>query len=92
MRWYCGMILYWQTTSLLRLMMAGLLLNSPCVVNYILSEIITLLFTAGKEGLRMILKVVMRKAREVKLFVKRFAKNRSWGTYLLYRRSLLMSQ
>ncbi len=78
--------------GLLRLMMAGLLLNSSFWMNYIVSEIVNLLLIAGKEGLRMVIRVAIHKARKAKSFAKRFAKISSWGTCLLYRPSLLMSQ
>ena len=78
--------------GLLRLMMAGLLVNSSFWMNYILSEIVNLLLTAGKEGLRMVIRVAAQEAREAKSFVKRLAKISSWETCLLYRLSLLTSQ
>jgi hypothetical protein len=73
-------------------MMASLLLNSSFWMNYIVSEIVNLLYLAGKEGLHMVIKVVIQKAKEVKSFVKRFAGIISWETCLLYRLSLLTIQ
>jgi len=64
----------------------------PFWASYIVSELVTLLFAAGKEGLRMIIKVVNEVTREDKSNVKCLAKISSWETCLLYRHSLLMSQ
>jgi len=78
--------------SLLRLMMAGLLVNSSIWMNFVFAEIISLLSIAGKEGLHMVVRAIAKKAREDKSFVKCFAKVSPWETCFLYRLSLLMSQ
>ena len=72
--------------------MAGLTINMPFVVGFVMSETVNLLFRAGKEGLLMVMKGIKNLVREIKSFVERFAKIIPWEACLLSGFSLLTSQ